>query len=146
MNVYPIWWDTTVTIYNKIQDPQTRVVSWQRTVIPNCFWKYVGDKVTIDKTVLETDNAICRIPKSENYLDKYQWENNSRRSNYFTIGLGDILVKGNVNDTINEYVSGQRSSDLIAKYKKLQGCMVVEAYSINTGTGRGSEHYYIKGV
>ena len=44
MNVYPIWWDTTVTIYNKIQDPQTRVVSWQRTVIPNGFWKYVRGK------------------------------------------------------------------------------------------------------
>lgn len=148
MNVYPEWWDTTITIYNKFTDPQTRVISWYRNVIPNCFWKYTGDKITVGETVIETDNSICRIPKSDMYLDKYQWENtpNNEMSDYFTIGIGDILVKGEVTDIINEYEAGHRSSDFLAKYKKLQGCMVVEAYSINTGTGRGSEHYYVKGV
>ena len=148
MNIYPAWWDTTVTIYNKFIDPQTKVISWYRTVISNCFWKYVGDKITIGETVIETDNSICRIPKNDKYLDKYAWENtsNDKMSKYFTIGIGDILVKGDVSDIINEYESGHRSSDVVAKYKKLQGCMVVEAYSINTGTARGSEHYLVKGV
>ena len=148
MNVFPSWWDTTITIFNKFQDPQTRVITWYKTVIKNCFWKYTGDKITIGETVVQTNDTICRIPKSKNYLDKYAWEStsNDEMSKYFTIGVGDIIVKNEVADIIDEYTSGHRSSDIISKYKKLQGCIVIESFSINTGTGRGSEHYLVKGV
>lgn len=148
MNIYPVWWDTTITIYNKFTDPQTRVISWYKHTLNDCFWKYTGDKINIGETVIETDDTICRIPKSNKYLDKYQWESltNDTMSDYFTIGVGDIIIKGEVNDIIDEYTSGHRSSDIMAKYKKLQGCIMVESFSINTGTGRGSEHYLVKGV
>lgn len=148
MNRYPIWWDTTITIYNKFIDPQTRLVSWFGTVVSGCFWKYVGDKITIGETVIETNNSICRIPKSDKYLDRYVWEStpNDQMSNYFTLGVGDIIVKGEVADIVDEYQAGHRSSDLLTKYKKLQGCIVVESFAINTGTGRNEEHYYVKGV
>lgn len=148
INKYPKWWDTTITIYNKFTDPQTRVISWYRTVLSDCFWKYTGDKITIGETVLETNDTICRIPKNDKYLDKYQWEalTNDNMSNYFTIGVGDIVIKGEVSDIIDEYTSGHRSSDVVSKYKKLQGCIIVESFSDNTGTYRGSEHYFIKGV
>ena len=33
MNNYPSWWDTTVTIYNRYEDPQTNLVSWHRHVV-----------------------------------------------------------------------------------------------------------------
>ena len=148
MNTYPVWWDTTITIYNKFTDPQTRVISWYRYTLNNCFWKYTGDKINIGDTVVETDNTICRIPMHSNYLDKYAWESlpNDRMSNYFTIGVGDIIVKGEVADIIDEYTAGHRSSDIMAKYKRLQGCIMIESFSINTGVGRCSEHYYVKGV
>lgn len=148
MNIYPVWWDTTITIYNKFTDPQTRVISWYKHTINNCFWKYTGDKINIGETVVETDNTICRIPKDDNYLDKYAWESltNDKMSEYFTIGVGDIIVKGEVSDIIDEYTAGHRSSDIMAKYKRLQGCIMIESFSINTGVGRCSEHYYVKGV
>ena len=41
---YPIWWDTTLTIYNQFKDPVTRVVTWYRTVVGGSFWKYTGNK------------------------------------------------------------------------------------------------------
>ena len=147
-NHYPAWWDTTITVYNRHENPETGIVTWYHTVIPNCFWKYVGDKITVGETVLETNNIICRIPKDDKYLDKYEWNNlpNDEMGNYFTLGQGDIIVKGEVVDVINEYQSGQRSTDLLQKYKNLQGCMEVQELAVNVGAGRCNEHYYVKGV
>jgi hypothetical protein len=148
MNNYPSWWNTTITLYNRYQDPQTNVITWHRYVITNAFWKYVGDKITIGKTVLETNNIICRIRKDDRFLERYEWLNipNDLMENYFTLGQGDIIIKGEVDDEINEYASGKRSSDLKKKYKALQGCMEVQEWSDNTGGGRGNEHYYVKGI
>jgi len=148
MNDYPIWWSTTVTIYNRFEDPQTQVVSWFRKTVDNCFWKYVGNKVTVGETVLETNDIICRIPKNDLYLDKYEWINlpNDQMGDYFTLGQGDIIVKDEVDDIINEYQSGVRSTDLISKYKALQGCMEIQEVANNTGVGLGMEHYHVRGI
>lgn len=148
MSEYPIWWDSTITIYNKFEDSQTHVVTWSRTTLNNCFWKYSGNKVVVNDVVLESNNVICRIPKNYKFLEKYEWVNkpNDLMSNYFTLGQGDIIVKGEVTDTINEYQSGKRSSDLLKKYKGLQGCMEVQEFSLNVGSGRCCEHYFVKGI
>lgn len=144
----PLWWNTTVTIYNKYTDAVTDLVTWHKHVIHDCFWKYVGDKVTVANTVLETNNIICRIPENDAFLENYKWEAlpNDLMDDYFTLSQGDIIVKGAVDDEIDEYEKGHRSSDLLAKYKKLQGCMEVERYAINIGGGRNNPHYYVKGI
>lgn len=144
---YPKWWDTTLTIFNKYEDPQTNLISWFKHTIDNCFWKSTGDKITIGEIVLDTNNIICRIPKNPAFMEKYEWIKlpNDQMENYFTIGGGDIIIKGNVDDEINEYKAGKRSSDIVRKYKALQGCMIVEQFANNTGTARCNEHYYIKG-
>ena len=148
MNSYPEWWNQTLTIYNKFTNPETRVVTWYKTVVEKCFWKYTGNKLTVGETTIETDTTLCRIPKDTKYIDKHEWEElpDEQKSAYFTLGPGDIIVKGEVEDVVNEYESGNRSSDLLTKYRKLQGCMLVERCSVNTGVGRGMEHYYVKGV
>ena len=146
-NIYPVWWDQSLTIYNKYEDPQTQVVTWYRHVIDNCFWQYRRDKVNVGETVLETSSIICRIPKRDDFMEKHQWINvpYDQMSNYFTLGVGDIIVRGTVTDEINEYTRGHRSTDILNKYKDLQGCMQIELVSINTGAGRGNEHYLAKG-
>lgn len=145
---YPIWWDTTVTIYNRYENSQTQLVSWYRHVVHNCFWKYVGDKINVNNVVLETNNIICRIPKNDSFREKYQWVEipNDLITNYFTLGQGDIIVRGEVDDIIDEYTAQHRSNDLISKYKKLQGCMTIDQIAINTGVGRNNEHYFVKGI
>lgn len=147
-DIYPEWWDTTVTIFNKFKDPQTKIVVWYKTVVEGVFWKYIGEKITIGKTTLETNNIICRIRKDERFMEQFQWIQipNDKMSDYFTLGKGDIIVKGEVSDTINEYQSGSRSTDLISKYKELQGCMSIEEIAINVGAGRCDEHYLVKGI
>lgn len=146
--IYPPWWETSLTIYNKYEDKQTQVVTWYRSVVKGCFWKYTGNKVLIGDTLLETTSTICRIPYSDNFMEKYLWEKlpNDTMKDYFTLGPADIIVKGEVSDVIDEYTKGSRSSDLLSKYKQLQGCIVIDEVAINTGTARCSEHYFVKGT
>ena len=148
MNSFGSWWDTTVTIYNRYENPQTQLVTWYRYVVDKCFWKYSGSKVTINDVVLDTKDIICRIPVHKAFLEKHEWvaKPNDEMSNYFTLGQGDIIVKGEVDDEINEYQANHRSSDLKSKYKALQGCLEIQEWSNNTGGGRGNEHYYVRGI
>lgn len=144
---YPIWWEDTITVYNKFEDKQTHIVTWYKTVLTGCFWKYTRQKVSIGETVLETSNTICRIPMNTQFMERHSWEQvpNDKMSQYFTLSEGDIIIKGEVDDKINEYEKGYRSSDIIAKYKALQGCMVIETVSINTKTGTNDKHYLVNG-
>ena len=144
---YPIWWDTTLTIYNQYKDAQTRLVHWYRTVVHGCFWKYTGNKITIAQVELATNSTICRIPKDDRYMERYVWEAlpNDQKGNYFTLSPSDIIVKGEISEEIDETVSGQRSTDFIAKYKKLQGCIEIQSCADNTGIGRNDKHYYVVG-
>lgn len=148
MSYYPVWWERTLTVYNKFEDSTTRVVSWHRTVLYNCFWKHSQNKLSLGETVLETDFIICRIPQNSKFLEKYQWITipNDEKDNYFTLAVGDIIVRGEVEENINEYVSGKRSTDFLAKYKALQGAIEIEEVEINIGRGRNNPHYYVKGV
>ena len=147
MNNYPVWWDSTITIYNKYQDPQTRVVRWIRNVVNGVFWKAVGDKIIIGNTSIDTGKILCRIRKDTRYMPKHEWLQipNDEMQDYFTLGKGDIIILGEVEDVVNEGQSGQRSTDLITKYKDLQGCMSIEEIAINIGAGRVNEHYLVKG-
>lgn len=145
---YPEWWNTSITIFNKYENPITQVVTWYKHNVDGCFWKYIGDKVNVGQTVLETNNITCRIPENPIYMEKYIWEQlpNAYMGDYFTLGAGDIIVKGSVSDIIDEYQDGKRSSDLIAKYKNLQGCMEIELVANNTGVGLGIPHYHVRGI
>ena len=147
MSDYPFWWDTTVTIYNRYEDPQTQVIHWFRHVIPGCFWKYTGDKITINEISIETNSTICRIPKQPNFIPKYQWINlpNDQMADKFTLGLKDIIVFGEVDDTIDEYIEGRRATDLLSKYEPLRGAIEVQEVIDNSGDGRNNPHYYVKG-
>lgn len=147
MNNYPSWWDQTITVYNRYEDASTHQVTWYRTVLTDCFWKYADEKLLIGSTKVEANYTVCRVPVNPKYKMKYAWDNlsSSEKANYFTFGPGDIIILGEVTDTVDEYTSGKRSTDLISKYKKLQGCMTVNYGIVNVGGGRGQEHYRVRG-
>ena len=146
MSKFP-WWDSTLTIYNRYEDAQTQVVTWYATVLTDCFWKATGNEISINNVALDTNTILVRIPENASFMEKYLWNQlpNADKASYFTIGVGDIIVKGGVEDVINEYVDGHRSSDLIEKYKSSPGCMIIDRYGNNTGLGRCKPHYYVTG-
>ena len=141
-NIYPVWWDTTVTLYNKYESSSGEV-TWYRTVLEGCFWKYVTDYVRTENAVEMTKVLLCRVRQSGDFLESYEWRN-ADKSAYFTFNEGDILVKGEVDDEIDEYTSGSRSTDLLIKYK--DRCAQITESAVNVGTGRVSEHYLVRGL
>lgn len=145
--MYPVWWDKTLTVYNKYTNPLTQVITWYRTVITNCFWKNTSDKVLVGTVTLETNNIIARLPIQNNFKPRFEWEKipNDKMSDYFTLSSGDIIVLGEIDDEIDEYTQGKRLNNFLNKYKKL-GVMTVQEFADNTGVGRNNEHYYVKGV
>lgn len=146
-DIYPQWWDTTVTIFNKFTDKTTQIVRWYKTVVNGCFWKNTGTYLKVDKTILQANSTTCRIRENANFLEKAEWQNvpNDAMSNYFTLSVGDIIIKGDVSDNIDEYITGYRSTDIIKKYEELNRCIVVKNVSINVGGGRNNPHYFVSG-
>jgi len=144
---YPVWWETTVTIYNKVVDSQTNLVRWYRTVLADCFWQLSGTTVKVGDVTLDSKSIVCRIPKDDKFLEKQEWIAlpNDQKENFFTIGQGDIIVKGECDFVIDEYVSNHRSTDLLGEYREYQACMEITDYSNNTGVGRNNEHYLTRG-
>lgn len=144
---YPVWWENTITIYNKYLDAQTSLIHWYRNVVTDCFWQLSGTEVRVGGTVLDSKAIVCRIPKDDRYLDKQDWiaQPNDAKGDYFTLGQGDIIVKGECSFEIDEYTSGHRSTDLLGQYRDYQACMEITECSNNTGAGRCEEHYLARG-
>lgn len=153
MSDFPFpWWDKTITVYNKFVDPTTQRVSWYRTVVENCFWKaqniiFNMGRYGVSQIGVLTENKTitCRIPKNEKYLARKEWRELENKSDYFTLANKDIIILGEVEDVIDEYVAGQRSTDLIAKYTEDDACLEIDTYVDNVQTGVGLEHYRITG-
>lgn len=141
------WWDKTITIYNKFVDPTTQRITWYRTVIENCFWKYVNNTYHVkgSNMLFETKDVICRIPENDSFVFETEWRALSDKSEAFTLATGDIIVLGEVSDVIDEYTKGNRSTDLIAKYKEQRACLEIDTYVDNTQTGVDLGHYRVIG-
>ena len=150
MSEFPFpWWDKTVTIYNKVVDPTTQRITWYKNTAENCFWKYVNNSYTIRGSMitLDTKDVICRIPKTDKFVDKKTWQEltDEERKNYFTLANGDIIILGEVEDVIDEYTAGQRSTDLVTKYKEYDACIEIDTYVDNCQTGVNLDHYRVVG-
>lgn len=129
MSSYPKWWDTKCTLYHKTENSTTHVVTWTKTVYSNCFWHTITRRTLTDNTVVDVKRAVVRIPGTS-----------------FDISENDIIVKGEVSDVINEYVSGSRSTDLIKKYKASKSCIVVSDFRLDNLTGFSRPHCYVEEV
>lgn len=147
MNTFGSWWDSTVTLYNKVESASGKI-TWYRHVLTECFYKHTVDKVTLDKTTISTDASICRIKVRDNFVNKRQYDvlDDSEKTTHFTLAVGDIIVPEETDFEIDEYTAGKRSSDLLKEFKAYPGCFTIEVVNINTGGGRGNEHYKAKGV
>lgn len=148
MNNYPLWWDSTVTIYNKYTNPDNNSVYWYRTVLNNCFWHTVSNRTKSDTTNSGSYSVICRIPIQETFKSVGAWLDlpSDDRGDYFTLAPNDIIVLGESDIEIDEYTSGLRSSDFLTNHHRISECMEISEVSINTLTGFSIPHYSVRGL
>ena len=144
---YPAWWNDTITIYNKFEDPLTNLITWYRHTIEGCFVKNANNVVTVGNVTLQTNNVIVRIREDENYRNYRTWITipNDLRGDYFTLAPNDFIVFDEVTDTIDEYTRNERSNDVLSKYQKLGIAMLIDTFQENIGDERVNPHYFVSG-
>jgi len=93
----------------------------------------------------ENKTIICRIPQSKKYVSRREWQALENKSGKFTLADEDIIVLGEVSDTIDDYTPGQRHTDLISKYKQYDECLEIANYVDNVREGVNLKHYRVVG-
>jgi hypothetical protein len=97
--------NTLLTLYNKYVDPTTRTELYQRTLLPGQVeWENrKAANVNAQGGNTAADQATIYIPGSlgVKYLKPAAWKALSIKTGYWTLQVGDIVVKGEVDDTIH---------------------------------------------
>lgn len=119
------FWNSTITLYKKTT-AQDGVVNWKRSVHSHCFWQRKAIRDRTDGAEFKNTGVVCRIPAP-----------------YPDVQIGDIIVQGSIRDTVDEYVTGQRSADLLVKYAGR--CMLVSEVHNNPRGMAGVDHLYAGG-
>ena len=90
--------NTGITIYNKYFDKTVSLDKYQRTIIEKVNWSSKEKLVVGDKGATKTDVTLIIIDKLDNYISPKRFKrlSDTERVNYFTFGLGDKIVKGNI--------------------------------------------------
>lgn len=116
-------WSNDITVYHRTTSSNGRV-SWTRSVYKNCFWKSQSG-TTGWSAAADTATKRVRISGSAN------------------VSVGDIVILGVVNDTIDEYTQGSRSTDIKKAHPE---SITVTGVRRNAGTGRLLPHICIDGA
>lgn len=134
----------TLTIYNCLRaedNPDSKKDVWYRTVLHDCYYKNVMGRVDSDKTSRMQNAYVARIPEHPAYLPYREWIKKEERESYFTVRLGDVIVKGECMDEITGR-SPDTATDLLQRDKP--DAFKVTAFSDNTSHQR-SRHYRVGG-
>ncbi|MBZ9608637.1 hypothetical protein G9F73_012540 [Clostridium estertheticum] len=85
-----------LTLYNKYYDVIDDIDKYQRTVIKGVNWQGKRNGTVSDKGLLLADSILIIIDKLDNYISPKRFRNLSddERVNYFTLDMGDKVVKG----------------------------------------------------
>ncbi|MEG0999173.1 MAG: DUF6751 family protein [Oscillospiraceae bacterium] len=119
---YPRWWNDSITVYHKQETKdinQKTQTAWVKNTQSGCFFGQTTQQVMGDKTIFKENRFIVRCPSP--------------------IYIGDIIVKGIVDDIIPHNISG---AELLNKYPDT-------AFTVNTvkdNTKMRNAHYHGEGV
>lgn len=121
----------TITVYHQqkhIDEASKRnVTEWVRSVHNECYFGTQNAQALNGTTLSLASSYVVKIPHNGIEL---------------SIAPGDIIVKGDVTDTIED-VQGKRANDLLNKYNP--NCFTVRTVSANTKIPEDA-HYKLTGV
>lgn len=132
-------WTHKITILSRLagRDSVTRLDTWKKTVLHNCFFKAQVQSGISGTSAAVTQTAVCRIPQNPNYRPYHVWKNDI--SDGFSISVGDHIILGEVAEDID----ASNVAEVVAKYRP--AAMTVKAFSDNTHVGF-LPHYRMEGV
>ena len=87
-----------ITIYNRYYDNSLGLDMYQRTVIEGVNWQNKRTGTVSDKGLLLADSTLIFIDKLDNYISPKRFAKleSIEREKYFTLTIGDKIVKGEV--------------------------------------------------
>lgn len=88
--------NSSLTIYNKKYDPESRMDTWHKTYIPKCHWK-VDNKVVQDNNGLRNQDMFkIRIPGEygASYISAETYKDTEDVSGVWTIQKDDYVIQG----------------------------------------------------
>lgn len=100
---------------------------WVRNVYKNCYFGTNEAESVSGNTLSQASSYTVRIPHENKKIE---------------VISGDIIVRGEVSDEISN-VQGERTTDLISKYKP--DCFTVRVITDNTKIKHGA-HYKLTGA
>lgn len=116
-----------ITLYNKYYDIASDIYKYQRTVIQGVNWQGKRNATVSDKGLNREDSILIFMDKLDNYVSPKRFDmlSEQERSNFFTLAVGDIIVKGIVNFEIigfkpNSVVDLERQFDDVVKVLGVQ--------------------------
>ena len=88
-----------ITIYNKYYDNDLGYDLYQRTVIKGVNWQGKCYATVTDKGLLMADSIRIILDKVDKYISPKQFAKltDEERIKYFTLGIADKIVKGQIN-------------------------------------------------
>jgi hypothetical protein len=104
-----------ITIYNRYNDKVNQIDKYQRTVIEGVNWQSKRNSTVSDKGVNVADTTLIFTDKLDNYISPKQFAKlkDEERSNYFTFGIGDKIVKGNVDFEVTKIADLDKNFDIV---------------------------------
>lgn len=119
------YWNETLTVFSK-RIAENGEVSWISKMYAGCFWRRKALRERSAGAEFALNGFVCRIPGITE-----------------GVNIGDIVVRGEVHDTIDEYAEDQRSIDLLKRYAGK--CMTVSNVHENSGPVSSMNHLYAEG-
>lgn len=130
--------NSDITVYNKYYDPYNDMYKYQRTVIKGVNWQSKRTGTVSDKGLLLADSTLIFIDKLDNYISPKRFAKleSVEREKYFTLTIGDKIVKGEVDFEIIG-IKNYSINDLNNEFDD-----VITIKSIN----ELSDHFEVEGV
>lgn len=90
--------NSDITIFNRYHDNSLGADMYQRTVIKGVNWQGKRNGTVSDKGLLLADSTLIFIDKLDNYVSPKRFAKLQplEREKYFTFGIDDKIVKGEV--------------------------------------------------
>lgn len=130
--------NSDITVYNKYYDPYNDMYKYQRTVIKGVNWQSKRIGTVSDKGLLLADSTLIFIDKLDNYISPKRFAKleSIEREKYFTLTIGDKIVKGEVDFEIIG-IKNYSINDLNNEFDD-----VITIKSVNSL----SDHFEVEGV